>query len=182
MATLTAEELTQIGLEYLGFKVRRQRSDKVDIRRFRSGYGLCPESVIAVLNDVRTTDIDEARISKVNPKYALMALKWMKGCQSLEDLAGVFDVDEGTVSTWVWKYVRSFQALKAAKVSGFPRTCSTRLLLPSLLTRRRCSLDAGRLALGPWNYARRGAHLFGGRHPFPHQRAPEESKPQMVLA
>jgi len=119
---LTSEELLKIGLEYIGHHQKRQKSNKVDTRRFHAAYKVCPETVRDVLNDLQTTDIPAARIDRPNLKYVFLSLSWMKTYDTGDNLAGHWDLDPKTVRAALGKYAPAIQALKELKVSFLTTT------------------------------------------------------------
>ena len=72
VAPLTGDEMLHIGLNLLGrYAVGNQRTNE---RRFRGAlFGVGPEAVASVFHDLRTTDIQAARVPRANPKNLLLS-------------------------------------------------------------------------------------------------------------
>ena len=104
--------MLHIGLNLLGrYAVGNQRTNE---RRFRGAFGVGPEAVAKVFHDLRTTDIQAARVPRANPKNLLWSLKWMKG-YATEELKGSTK-DEKTQRANDWKYAKAIRGLKGLKV------------------------------------------------------------------
>ena len=115
---LSADEILQLGLDAVGFDVRRQRNANTNMMRFSAFFGAGPKSSFEILSDLGTTVNINARISNPNPIDFLMAMNWLKTYKTEAELAGLFKVDEKTSREKAWKYVKAIQALKHQKVSA----------------------------------------------------------------
>ena len=116
----TSLEIRQIGLEKIGFTLRRQGNtvDKTNLRRFRDAFGTSPEACCHVLGDLQTTANEQARVESPDLVYFLMSLHWMKSYKTDTSLAATFQVDEKTARGWSQWYALKIQALKNEKVRG----------------------------------------------------------------
>jgi hypothetical protein len=109
----------RLGLESVGFSSTRQKGHReMNVECFLAHFGASPETCSAIFVDLQTTHIATARIAKPDILYLLMAINWLKTYPTEAQMAGIFKVDEMTVRTHVWKYVRAIQALKGQKVSA----------------------------------------------------------------
>jgi hypothetical protein len=116
---ISAADFLAIGLDVAGFNGRQaNRSAKTNKRRFLGHYGVTPESCSKIFDDLQTTQIPEARISKPDVDNFLMGLCWLKTYPIEEESAGKFKVVEKTARKHVWKYVNAIAALKGQKVSS----------------------------------------------------------------
>jgi hypothetical protein len=76
---VSAADFLVIGLDVAGFHGRQaNRSAKINNRRFVGHYGVTPESCSKIFDDLQTTQIAEARISKPDVDDFLMGLCWLK--------------------------------------------------------------------------------------------------------
>jgi hypothetical protein len=115
--SISPADWLHLGLEVTGFNsIRQACRDEMKVERFRAHFGASPETCSAIFVDLQTTHIATARIAKPDVLYLLMAINWLKTYQTESQMAGTFKVDEKTVRTHIWKYVRAIQALKGQKV------------------------------------------------------------------
>jgi len=115
---LTAAELQMLGLQNVGVSYAKQqkRSASRNYNDFRSVFGACPKTCEAILRDIQTTTIPEARIDKPDPDYFLMSFYWLR----------VYDIEVGNGLRWkihpdtfrkhAWKYVGAMAGLKGLKI------------------------------------------------------------------
>jgi hypothetical protein len=108
------------GLELAGHNWPHQSLDKAtkrDINRFRQAYGLGPNAILIVYQDVQSADIlGELSIDGANITDMLMALSWLKTYPMEHNHAGKWKLSENTARGRTWRYVKSFQGLKNHKV------------------------------------------------------------------
>jgi hypothetical protein len=111
----SSNRLLCLGLELAGFKPRRiQRTRyKKNLSRFRSAYGVGPETVKQILNDLSLHGTED----EPDPVWLLIALNWMRMYNTEEFMEGVFDFDEKTIQEHVWQYILAIRKLKVVKVS-----------------------------------------------------------------
>jgi len=113
-----AADLLRIGLDYTGYKGKRQGSHSVNTRRFRAAYCVAPETVESVIADLETTNVPAARIDRPDIKRLLLTLDFAKTYQTGDNLGGHWNLDPKTIRAAVWgKYLPAIQALKEEKVS-----------------------------------------------------------------
>jgi hypothetical protein len=122
MVVATSDHLLHLGLELVGFKTRhiqRTRYTK-NLSRFRSAYGVGPETVAHILHDLSHHGIEE----EPDTIWLLIALNWMRVYNTEEFMEGVFDRDEKTLREHIWKYVLAVRQLKDVKVCHLLWSCS----------------------------------------------------------
>ena len=94
MFILTADEIMERGLELMGYDQHRQLKVKRarNIELFRRSYGSNPVVSAAILQDLQTTEVEEARIDsqKFNLDHFLMALNWLTKYPTEDDRSGRF--------------------------------------------------------------------------------------------
>jgi hypothetical protein len=115
MRLFTSEEFLHLGLKILGFDPRESKI--ANLRRYKASFAASPETLESIFRDLQSTNIDDARVEKPNPRHLLMAINWLTNYESQEVIAGTFKCDEKTVSKWSWFYTQKICALKGAKVS-----------------------------------------------------------------
>ena len=117
-----SDRLLRLGLELAGFNQRRiQRTRyKKNLSRFRSAYGVGPETVAQILNDLSSHGIEE----EPDPVWLLIALNWMRVYNTEEFMEGVFDHDEKTLREHIWQYILAIRMLKDVKVRVVSTCCS----------------------------------------------------------
>jgi hypothetical protein len=117
MINVSPSDWLELGLLFAGFTVKRQNvRKKTNLRRFVAHYGAHPETLTAIFHDLQATTIADARIPKPDVKRFMMAFYWLQCYPVEEQSSGMFDFDETTVRTHVWRYVRAIAALKGLKV------------------------------------------------------------------
>jgi hypothetical protein len=116
---LSTEEMQALGLHLAGFSEARQARTRqaTSLDRFRSNYGLSPVTYANVLADLQTTENDDARIDRPDPRLLLMMGNWLKTYATESQMAGSWQIDEKTIRKWNWHYAVKVQALKLQKVS-----------------------------------------------------------------
>ena len=116
------------GLEKVGFSREQvqQTNRDTSMKRFTSFFGCCSRT-----SKVLFAALKESKSFRCKPSllYFFMCLTWLKTYSTKRVIAGMFQVHENTVRTWVWKYAKGIQSLKERKV----RHCLYSFLLLSLL-------------------------------------------------
>jgi len=117
-APLTTDQLLETGLVSKGLAPGRiaTTSNTTLISRFRSLYYLNPDGLDALVNELQTTNVADARIERVSVPKLLVALNWLKRYKSEKEQAVENNMDEKTIRTSNWKYVSAIAALKNSKV------------------------------------------------------------------
>ena len=121
MSSLTAFHIFCYGYKHAGsgrefLKSSLDKATKHDRRRFYSAYGLTPETIKAIFDDLHTLDIGKSSIRKPNIKFLLMTLNWWKEYRTEENMAGHWKMSEKTFEKHVWAYTRAIQALSEHKI------------------------------------------------------------------
>ena len=121
MPVVTADEMLQKGLQLGGYDLFRQ--EKVqrskNLAHFRALYGSNPVVYAQILEDLQTTQIEEARVDAemVCVDSFLMAMHFLMHYPTEDQLSGLFKICERTAQKWSWFYAKKVQALKEEKVS-----------------------------------------------------------------
>jgi hypothetical protein len=120
MLVVTPDELLRDGLELGGFTLERQQRVKRTtlLRRFKALYGSNPIVYAQIIEDLQTTQCEEAHVppNKISVEKLLLGLKFLKCYQSEEVRAGESRTTEKTVRKWGWFYAKRIRALKADKI------------------------------------------------------------------
>jgi hypothetical protein len=106
------------GLEFVGFNRSRQKKvmAKTNAERFRACFGVGHKSIAALLKDLQTTNIAEARVDEPDLEHLFLALNYLKTYNTETVLSGWWDFHEDTIRRWTWFYLEKIQALKAEKI------------------------------------------------------------------
>jgi hypothetical protein len=116
---LTSHQLLRLGLEAVGFDVpwQRRTNASVNLQRFRASFGAGPGACASIFSDLQTTAIADARITKPNSFYFLVAINWLATYKKEAEIAGYFKADEKTLRLHIKKYVNAIAALKLQKIA-----------------------------------------------------------------
>ena len=107
--------LRQTGREFT--KASLDEATKHDKRRFQSAYGLTPEAIKAIFDDLHDLDIGhESCIRHPNIKFLFMTLNWWKEYRTEENMAGKWKMSEKTFEKHVWAYTKAIQAIAKHKI------------------------------------------------------------------
>jgi len=121
------EDVLKDGLQMVGSRKDRIRSKKTSLRRFRSHFGVDPETVAAIYVDMQTTPTAAAWLEEPDLLCLLLTSLWLKTYKTEEAIAGLCDIDEKTARKWIRFYTLKLQALRHDKVRR-----RRRRLLPAL--------------------------------------------------
>ena len=117
---LTATEMMFQGLRLLRYTWRRIKRSKVkhNMARFKTHFGLSPGTAVWIYEDLQRTTIADAKItgSKLELKYFLMGLHFLKKYPTEEDMTARFDYSNYWSREKVWKTAERIRALKATKI------------------------------------------------------------------
>jgi hypothetical protein len=126
LAAAQDDFLTALEVHYLGLTVIhhveelpsdfRASGNRIKYDRFRQLFGVDPETVVQVLQDIRTQAPDPYRIDKPKEESLLMALEWMRTKKGMVDMRGLYSSSPKTLQKYIWKYVHAIQSLKASKI------------------------------------------------------------------
>jgi len=115
---MNVESMMSFGLDLVGFSGARQNvSDKLKMKRFRAHYGIGPDTVLAIVKDLK---IDVRGKNKTSLKHIMMALCWLKLNETEHVMAGRWGFGEEFCWDTVKLYASKIQSLKAKKI-GFRR-------------------------------------------------------------
>ena len=116
----TIDEMMERGLT-IYFSDARVRKAKVitNIRRFVGFYGSSPTVCCHIWEDLQTKLTPDAQIpdNKLNLKYFLMAMNFLKCYPTEIAREGPWNISEKVGREWVWYYIKNIQALKAKKIT-----------------------------------------------------------------
>ena len=93
MVESQSDHLLRLSLELVGFKTSRieRTRYKKNLSRFRRAFGVGPETVAQILNDLSQHEVEE----EPDAVWLLIALNWIRVYNTEEFMEGVFDLDEG---------------------------------------------------------------------------------------
>jgi hypothetical protein len=116
----TANEIMKIGLLLVGFTRRRLRraKKKTNLDRFRGHFGSNPHVLAEILEDLQTTEVEEAHVpsEELNIKHFLMAMHHLKRYPTEIEREPIFDISHMSGRDSCWFYIEKVQALKAQKI------------------------------------------------------------------
>jgi hypothetical protein len=84
--------------------------------RFREMFGVDPETVVWVLQDLQLRAPEPYRIKNADEVSLLMMLEWSKTKKGMVELQGLYNICPNTTRKYLWKYVRAIQSLKPLKI------------------------------------------------------------------
>jgi hypothetical protein len=91
----TENEIMKIGLRLVGFSRRRLRraKKKTNLDRFRGHFGSNPKVIAETLEDLQTTEVEEAHVpsEELNINHFLMAMHHLKGHPTEMEREPIFD-------------------------------------------------------------------------------------------
>jgi hypothetical protein len=116
----TASEILKIGLHLAGYKRRRIRraKKKTNLDRFRGHFGSNPNVLAEILEDLQTTEVEEAQVpaEELNIDHFLMAMHHLKRYPTEIEREAMFDISHMWGRDRCWFYIKRVQALKALKI------------------------------------------------------------------
>jgi hypothetical protein len=108
--------ILSFGLDIVGFWAARQNvSDKLNLKRFRSHYGIGPGAIMAIATDMRI-DFKNNKKSAKEMKYILIALCWLKLYETEHVMAGRWGFGEEFCRDMVRSTVQRLQSLMKKKI------------------------------------------------------------------
>jgi hypothetical protein len=117
---LAPDDFMSIGLELVGFSEYRQSRAKrsTNLHRFRTFYGSNPIVYANIWEDLLSTDIPEARVSRedASVRHFLSGIYFLKNYPTDERQSGQFKMCVKTARKWAWFYMEKVQWLKLDKV------------------------------------------------------------------
>jgi hypothetical protein len=84
--------------------------------RFHQLYGVDPETVVKVMQDVQQLAPDQFRVAKPDEVHLLMTLEWIRTKKGMVELQGLYNNCPKTTHKYIWMYIRAIQSLKASKI------------------------------------------------------------------
>jgi hypothetical protein len=121
LLVFTANEILMIGLKLVGYKKRRIRRAKkqTNLDRFRGHFGSNPNVLAEILEDLQTTEVEEAQVppEKLNIKHFLRAMHHLKRYPTEIEREAMFGISHMWGRDWCWFYIERVQALKAKKIT-----------------------------------------------------------------
>jgi hypothetical protein len=123
MVIITNKELLTYGLQFAGHPAwineTPNKLTKLNREHFRSAYGIGPDSLLNVINDLQSPEVlGNQRIKNVNIQELFTALSWLKQYPIEHNHAGRWKSTENTARSKSWKYVLAIQKLIDRKVNG----------------------------------------------------------------
>jgi hypothetical protein len=101
------DHIERIGLEILGMNRggRRQYSEKIKNRRFIASFGATPLICAIVWTELNGSNWFRRSPARVKPLHLFMGLHFLKGYNTEESNAAMFQCDEKTFRQWSWYIV-----------------------------------------------------------------------------
>jgi hypothetical protein len=121
MVVITNKELLTYGFQFAGHPAwineTPNKLTKFNQECFRSAYGIDPDSLLNVINDLQSPEVlGNQRIKNVNIQELFTALSWLKQYPTEHNHAGRWKSTENTARSKSWKYVLAIQKLIDHKV------------------------------------------------------------------
>jgi hypothetical protein len=117
----TANDIMKIGLLHVGFNRSRLRraKKKTNIDRFRGHFGSNPNVIAEILEDLQTTEVEEAHApsEELNIHHFLMAMHHLKRYPTECEREAIFNISHMWGRNSCWFYIEKVQALKAQKIT-----------------------------------------------------------------
>lgn len=117
----TDTEIMGIGLIYFKYFKWEKYSLTTNINRFKSQYGVIPATTNSIWNALIDTMDDQAKLTRgpeSNPKYLLLALRWLFAYETERQVGPHFDIHSvNTTSKYLKIWVRKIQLLLSPLVS-----------------------------------------------------------------
>jgi len=113
MLPLSASDFLDLGLLHAGFDENRNERtcDATKLRRFRSFFGLSPQSCIKIFSALESMDhIGADRVNKPDPLFFLITMDWLSTYKTEEELAGSYNMVVKTIHKRIWEYALAIQA------------------------------------------------------------------------
>jgi hypothetical protein len=106
---------------HVGFKRRRLRraKRKTNIDRFRGHFGSNPNIIAEILEDLQTTEVEEAYVpsEELNINHFLMAMHHLKRYPTEIEREAIFNISHMWGRNSCWFHIEKVQALKAQKIT-----------------------------------------------------------------
>ena len=111
-----SEWILSFGLGIVGFGPARQHvSDDLNIKRFRSHFGIGPKAILSIAKDLHI-DLKDKKGHHNELKFLMMALCWLKLYDTEHVMAGRWGFGEEFCRETVKRYVRKLQSLRDDKI------------------------------------------------------------------
>ena len=114
-----AETVMYAGLKLLGWeesRLRRRKVEETNIDQYRGMYGVDPCVIAKLINDLQTTEIDDAFVEKVDVDKLHWAVHWMYRYPTETESESSWNKCANTIRDAHWFYVARIRALKAQKI------------------------------------------------------------------
>ena len=108
------DSVLSYGLDRAGFRQYGIQKTNKESQMERFFYGVSHRTCAASFEALRESRKDAGKDSHL--LHFLVTMFWFKAYVTESVLAGVFQITENTVRTWIWEYTRSLQSLKSSKV------------------------------------------------------------------
>jgi hypothetical protein len=114
-------DLSEPKKRHVGFKRSRLKraEKKTNIDRFRGHFGSNPNVIAEILEDLQTTEVEEAYVpsEKLNIDHFLMAMHHLKRYPTEIEREAIFNISHMWGRNSCWFYIEKVQALKAQKIT-----------------------------------------------------------------
>lgn len=119
---ITAKEIMGIGLNYFKYFKWEKYSHEANVDRFKSQYGVIPETAAAIWNAMIDSENEVVKLVKgreTKPKYLLLSLRWLFAYETERQIGPHFDIHSTTTtSKYLKRWVRKIQLLLFPLVSA----------------------------------------------------------------
>ena len=120
LAIFTADEILVKGLKLLGWtdkQIARPRGD-TNLERYIGMYGMFPEAVAQLVEDLQTTKVKEARIpaDKFNIDKLHWTIHWLYRYPTETEQSNTWNKCANTIRDACWFYVKKIKSLKEEKI------------------------------------------------------------------
>ena len=126
---VTPNSILKKGLEVVRYdaKMLRRCRDKTNLRRFKSSFGVSPETMCRIYEDIQSTDlIDTSKTppepmylkgKETNLKWLLRAFHYLKKYPTGDDVERELAINEKWGRTKIWETISKIQFLKHKKIT-----------------------------------------------------------------
>ena len=114
MLSISTPDMFALGLQVAGFTLAN--SQRTNMIRFLDTYGVHPETLVAILNDLQMSNNPDARVDNPDLVHFLLTFDWLKSYNTYPNLVSRWKLDEKTISNVVRFYTKKIQALKDEKI------------------------------------------------------------------
>lgn len=120
IVTISTRRMLKTGLKlFYSRKKISSAGETTNRKRFKHFFGASPEVVVAIWNDLQTTEVEDAFVppDKREVTHLLMALHQLKRYPTEHERESLYDgIGKNKARQVVWYFIKKIQALKAQKI------------------------------------------------------------------